>query len=40
MLNMYTNAVKYGYMTIDQVPNQYQESVKENLGLTDEAPIE
>lgn len=38
MLNMYTIAVKYGYLTIDQVPSQYQKQVKENLGIVEEAP--
>ncbi|WP_252290270.1 CD1375 family protein [Peribacillus asahii] len=32
MINMYTNAVKYGYMTINQVPTQYRLQVEEALN--------
>lgn len=31
MVNMYVNAVKYGYMTIEQVPEQYRDDVEEVL---------
>lgn len=33
MLNFYISAVKYGYMQIDDVPEIYQEQVKEALGI-------
>ena len=36
MLSFYVNAVKYNYMTIDQVPAHYQEMVKAELGIVDE----
>lgn len=39
MLTMYTTAVKYGYMNMEQVPSLYQEDVKRNLGIAEE-PIE
>ena len=32
MINMYTSAVKYGYMTIDQVPTQYRLQVEEAVN--------
>ncbi|WP_328700000.1 CD1375 family protein [Chengkuizengella marina] len=33
MLKFYINAVKYGYKTIDEVPEQYRSEVEERIDL-------
>lgn len=38
MLSMYTNAVKFGYLKIEEVPDQYRAQVKTALGIVDAPP--
>lgn len=36
MVKLWAAMIKYGYKTIDDVPDRYLEAVKKELGLTDE----
>jgi hypothetical protein len=36
MLDFYTSAVKYGYMTIEEVPERYQEDVASKLAAPEQ----